>query len=88
MREAELSHGIGEGYIENQVHLFVTDETIREAGRQKDCPAVRKLAWQKYVEAVANIPFPKGRRKNVKLLDVGTVACELLRERAKFPEIE
>lgn len=88
MTEAELKHGIGEGYVENQVHLFVTEETIREAGRQKDCPAVRKLAWRKYVAAVANIPFPKGRKRNVRLLDVVTVACQVLRERANFPEID
>ena len=80
MKEAELKHGIQEGFIENQVHLFVTDETIREAGRQKDCPAVRKLAWKKYVKAVAHIPLPTGR-KNVKLLDAETVACQVLCQR-------
>jgi hypothetical protein len=67
MTEHELSEGIGEGLIDNQVYLFVTDETIREAGRMKDCPAVRKLAWAKHVAAVAEIPFPANGH-NVKLL--------------------
>lgn len=73
MTERELSEGIGEGLIDNQVHLFVTDETIREAGRMKDCPAVRKLAWRKYVAAVAEIPYPANGR-NVKLLVKGELS--------------
>jgi hypothetical protein len=53
MTEAQLRQGIQDGTIENMVHIFVTDETIKEAGRLKDCSTVRKLAWKKYVESVA-----------------------------------
>lgn len=88
MTEAELSYGIAEGYIENQVHLFVTEETIREAGRQKDCPAVRKLAWKKYVVAVAKVPFPKGRKRNVKVVNAQAVIGQLLRQRWENPEVD
>jgi hypothetical protein len=56
MTEEQLKCGIREGTIDNMVHLFVTRETIREAGRKHDCNTVRKLAWKKYVESVKNVP--------------------------------
>ena len=56
MTAKELSYGISEGYLDNVVHLYVTPETIKEAGRVKDCQTVRKLAWKKYVAAMKDVP--------------------------------
>lgn len=66
MTEQELKDGIGDGRIDNQVHLFWTEDVIRQAKRQKLCPTVQRLAWKLYVTAVADKPVPNGH--NVKLL--------------------
>lgn len=58
MTEQELKHAIQEGLVENQIHRFVSDDLIKNVGRKKDCPTVRKAAWRNYVESVKDTPNP------------------------------